>query len=75
MGLCLPIKSIAARLATLPRTASFASITCHARLISCWDGNSVRMDRLLLSARKLEHFSLANLQFTCQFSSQGSFSQ
>src|SRR5690242_6978592 len=66
VGLCLPIRSMAARLATLPRTASFASITCQARTISCLDGISVRMDRLLLSARKLEHFSLTNLRFTCQ---------
>src|SRR3954451_8881961 len=66
VGLCLPINSIAARVATLPRTASFASITCQARLISCLDGYSVRMDRLVLSARNLEHLSLTNYKEGCQ---------
>src|SRR3954451_20638875 len=66
VGLCLPINSIAARLATLPRTASFASITCQARLMSCLDGYSVRMDRLILFARNVEHLSLANYKGGCQ---------
>src|ERR1700755_573354 len=60
VGLCLPIKSIAARVAILPRTASSASITCQARSIAGLDGNSVRMDRLLLRFENSKHFSLQN---------------
>src|SRR5580658_7091760 len=70
MGLCLPISSIAALLATLPTTASSASITCHWRGIAFLVGNSVLIDTLL-SQRFFQSFRLASLRGTCQIGLQG----
>src|SRR5664279_3915377 len=47
MGLVLPINTIAALLASLPSTTSWASIRCHWRLIPFFVGNSVLIDTRL----------------------------
>src|ERR1700722_9628181 len=69
MGLCLPISSIAALVATLPTTASSASITCHWRGIAFFVGNSVLIDTLL-SQRVFQSFRLAGFRGACQIGLQ-----
>src|SRR5258706_15110638 len=46
-GLVLPMSSIAALVASLPRTISWASMTCHCRAMPFLDGNSVLIDTRL----------------------------
>src|ERR1035437_107172 len=55
MGLVLPISSMAALLASLPKIASWASMTCHCRIMPFLEGNSVLIDprlQLILKAAK-----------------------
>src|ERR1019366_6157095 len=47
LGLVLPINTIAALLASLPSTTSWASIRCHWRIIPFFVGNSVLIDTRL----------------------------
>src|ERR1039458_5881409 len=62
MGLVLPISSMAALLAILPKIASWASITCHCRIMPSLDGNSVLIDTRLQLFLELQNTKLTEIR-------------
>src|ERR1035441_2294272 len=62
MGLVLPISSMAALLAILPKIASCASITCHCRIMPSLEGNSVLIDTRLQLFLELQNIKLTEIR-------------
>src|ERR1017187_181790 len=62
MGLVLPIRIMAALLAILPKIASWASITCHCRIMPSLDGNSVLIDTRLQLFLELQNIKLTEIR-------------
>src|ERR1017187_5159838 len=62
LGLVLPIRIMAALLAILPKIASWASITCHCRIMPSLDGNSVLIDTRLQLFLELQNIKLTGIR-------------